>query len=66
MKHSERRGQVKKGEDEMDGMWAGKRNIFFFSLSFLSHSVCRCYELILLVLGKFNYVQDKTRLNVSV
>lgn len=32
MKHSERRGQVKKGEDEMEGMWAGKRNIF--SLSF--------------------------------
>lgn len=29
MKHSERRGQVKKGEDEMEGMWAGKRNIFF-------------------------------------
>lgn len=43
----------------------GEKEHFFLSL-FLSHLVCRCYELILLVLGKFNYAQDKTRLNVSV
>lgn len=35
-----------------------------FRKSVLSHMVCLCCELILLVFRKFNYAQDKTRLDV--
>lgn len=42
------------------------RFFFSFSLVFKTLGSRRCYELILFVLGKLNYAQDKTGLNVCV
>lgn len=58
MKHSRPRGTKKKGKR--------KERKGSFRKSVLSHMVCLCCELILLVFRKFNYAQDKTRLDVCV
>lgn len=63
MKHSGPRGTKKKGKrkEKRENASGGG-----FRKSILSHMVCLCCELILLVFRKFNYAQDKTRLDVCV